>query len=406
MIRDFFLLAFTNIRQRKLRSWLTMIGIFIGVAAVIALISLGQGLQAAISEQFSIIGTDKIMVSPKSAAFAPPGAFTSSKVTKDDLKVLRRVHGVTDVAGVLFRAVRIEFNDHTALQFATGWPEQREAIALMQEFNNYKLTAGRMLEGSDSHKVVVGSQYADKKLFGKEIRVGNKISVNGQEFKVIGILKSVGDPSTDNGIIIPEQELREIIQLPDEYNLLVARVAPASDIDAVSKDILRTFRKERNLKEGKEDIEVQTPQQLLESFSTILNIVQAVLIGIAAISLLVGGIGIMNTMYTSVVERTREIGVLKALGAKKKHILSLFLIESGLLGLMGGSIGIILGISLSKGVELLAKSMFGSPLLRAEITLPLIAFALLFSFTVGVFSGLFPAKTAAELQPMEALRYE
>ena len=159
------------------------------------------------------------------------------------------------------------------------------------------------------------------------------------------------------------------------------------------------------MKAGKEDLEIKTPQQLASSFTTILDIVNIVLIGIAGISLLVGGIGIMNTMYTAVLQRTKEIGVMKALGARNKHILLLFLIESGLYGLGGGIIGALLGIGFAKVVEALFVQFIG-PLLVVEINYGLVSGVLLFSFIIGCLSGIAPAWRASKLNPVESLRYE
>lgn len=383
-----------------------MIGIFIGIAAVIALISLGQGLKAAINEQFSVIGADKIIVTPKSATFGPPGSLAPSIVTKDDLRLLERVNGVELATGRLLEAARLEFNDIVAINFMVSLPEESKEREMISEVNSYKAQEGRMLTKNDRGKIMLGTGFNLKDTFEKQLRPGNKILVNDKEFEIVGMLDTIGDPERDSSILMNEKDMRDLLDMPDKYDMLIAKISNPEDIDLISEEIKRAFRRDRGLKEGKEDIEVQTPQQLLNSFNTILNIVQAVLIGIAGISLLVGGIGIMNTMYTSVVERTREIGILKAIGATKRNIMTLFLIESGLIGLVGGVIGVMIGIALSKGVEFAAYQAFGSALIRAEVNATMIIFALVFSFGVGTISGLMPAKKAAELQPIEALRYE
>ena len=176
--------------------------------------------------------------------------------------------------------------------------------------------------------------------------------------------------------------------------------------DIVAEDIEEALRDERDERIGQETFSVQSFSQLLETFTDIFAVVQAVLIGIAAISLIVGGIGIMNTMYTSVLERTKEIGIMKAVGARNRDIFLIFLIESGLLGLVGGIIGILLGIGIGKGVEYLAASQLGTPFLQAIFGFPLILSALAFSFIIGAASGVLPAMQAARLKPADALRYE
>jgi len=194
--------------------------------------------------------------------------------------------------------------------------------------------------------------------------------------------------------------------VPDQEDEIDAKSAEGFDVTTVADSIERRLLQIKNEKKDQETFSVQTSEQLLTSFTNIFNIVQGVLVGIAAISLLVGGIGIMNTMYTSVLERTKEIGTMKAVGAKNSDILQIFLFESGLLGLVGGAIGVVLGIGLGKGVQYIATIALGTNLLQASITAPLIVGALAFSFLIGSSSGILPAMQAARLKPADALRYE
>lgn len=186
----------------------------------------------------------------------------------------------------------------------------------------------------------------------------------------------------------------------------MAKAQEGQELSKVAENIAAEMRRDRNQDEGKEDFEIQTPQQLLQTFSTIISIVQAVVIGIAAISIIVGSIGIMNTMYTAVLERVREIGIMKATGARNSHILTLFLFESGIIGLAGGAIGAAIGIAIGKGVELVASHALGPNLLQAYFPWYLILGALSFSFLLGVISGALPALQASRLRPVDALRYE
>ena len=188
--------------------------------------------------------------------------------------------------------------------------------------------------------------------------------------------------------------------------MLYVQIKPGFSPEQVAENIKKELRKERNEKEGEETFSIQTFKQLLETFQNVFAVVQGVLVGIAAISLIVGGIGIMNTMYTSVLERTKEIGTMKAVGARNSDILTIFLIESGLLGLIGGAIGIMIGVGLGKGAEYVASVALGVSLFRASFPLWLIFGALLFSFLIGSFSGLLPALQASKMKPVDALRYE
>ncbi len=408
MILDYFKLASKNLRSRKLRSWLTMLGIFIGIAAVVSLISLGQGLQNAITEQFQKIGSDKIILESK-GVIGPPGSGTASnKLTEKDIEVVKNVKGVDSVASMIFKTAKIEFKDEIKFNFIIGMPSHdSEQVRLLEENQNIEIASGRDLKNSDKYKAIVGINYPLKKVFSKEVGLRDKIIIENQEFEVIGTLKRIGNPFDDSAVIIPSETLKQINNIKDdEVSMAIIQVSDPDKLNEISEDIKKDLRKSRNLKENQEDFQLSTPEQILEAVSTVFFIVTTVLIGIAAISLLVGGIGIMNTMYTAVLERTKEIGIMKAIGAKNSDILLLFLIESGILGLIGGVIGVILGMTLSKSVELIAAQYIGSPLIKASFSLTLILGALAFSVIVGSISGVFPAIQASKLKPVDALRYE
>ncbi|MDD5700019.1 MAG: ABC transporter permease [Candidatus Nanoarchaeia archaeon] len=404
-MKDYFFLAFSNLRRRGVRSWLTMIGIFIGIAAVVALISMGQGLQGAINQQFEQLGKDKIIIQSKVAESF--GSTTSEKLilATKDLETIKNVRGVESVVGILMKTSVLNFKDESKITIAIGI--NPEDISLFSSMQGFKVIDGRDLKKGDGFKAIVGYNNAiDGKIWKRGVEVGSVIDVEGIEFKVVGILGKTGDPYNDAGIYVPKETLKEVLKVKDEESEIIAKTQSGFNPSDVADAITRKLRQERNEKEDQETFSVQTSEQLLQTFTNIFGIVQAVLIGIAAISLLVGGIGIMNTMYMSVLERTKEIGTMKAVGAKNSDILYIFLFESGLLGLIGGAIGVGLGIGLGKTVEYIAANALGTNLLQASITLPLIAGALGFSFLIGTLSGVLPALQAARLKPADALRYE
>ena len=406
MIADFFSLSVKSIRNRQVRSWLTMIGIFIGVAAVVALISLGQGLTAAINAQFATFGVDKVIVQPKSAGFGPPGAFAAGNLTSHDTQLLKNVPGVLQVSGTVIKSGTIEFGKEQQARIIQSIPTESREAELMIKTNNLEIIAGRMIRSNDKTKVLIGYNYAHGKLFTKQVSVGNKLIISGKEFEVVGILKRLGDPGTDNGIIMSEKAVEELFGTAGQLSYIVVQVKEGESLDDVTDRITRIMRRDRGLREGKEDFQIQSPQQILESFNIILTVVQAVVVGIAGISILVGAIGIMNTMYTAVLERTREIGIMKATGARNSHILYIFLIESGMLGMAGGAIGVALGVGIGKLVEAVARQALGTDLLQASFPWYLIVGALFFSFALGAVSGTLPAMQASRLKPADALRYE
>ena len=404
-VPDYFRIALINLSHRRTRAYLTMVGIFIGIAAVVSLISLGQGLKDAVGEQFASIGTDKIIVQGASLGQGPPGTGAVSNLTDKDLKVVNSVHGVKLTAARLLRSVKIEFHGNVVFVLAGSMP-QDESRKLVIDALNVDLISGRMIQPSDTFKVTIGNDYISKDIFDRPLKLGDKIKINGYDFEVVGILDKTGRPVGDNTVLINEKTLRQILNVAENYDGIFAQVEKADDVEKVVANIERALRKSRDVDEGKEDFKVQSSTSFLESLNTILSIVQTVLVGIAGISIIVGGIGIMNTMYTSVLERTKEIGVMKAIGAKNSDILAIFLLEAGLLGMVGGLIGIILGMGLAKLVELAAYSAFGKSLIQASFPPYLIVGALLFSFIIGSISGIWPAMQASRLKPVDALRYE
>ncbi len=405
-MEDYFFLAIKNLRRRKLRSWLTILGIFIGIAAVVSLISLGQGLQDYIDEQFEMLGKDKIIIQPK-GTFGAPGSGTSiaARLTEDDLKTIKGVRGVEKVSSMILKIGKIEFKNEVKFQFISGMPQDEEK-ELIQDTQSIKVEKGRDLKKRDNNGVIVGSYYPEKKVFSEKVDLRDKITIEGKEFRVIGILESIGNPGDDSSLIITLDAIKELYDTKGEVSMIIAKSSPGQDVPSVSERIEKELRRNRNEQQGQETFQVQTSEQLLETFSNIFAVVQAVFVGIAAISLVVGGIGIMNTMYTSVLERTKEIGTMKAVGAKNSDVLLIFLFESGMLGLVGGLIGLILGIGIAKLVEIIAAQQLGTTFLQASFPLILVLGSLLFSFIVGSLSGALPAIQASRLKPADALRYE
>ncbi len=403
-MKTYFSLAINNLRRRKLRSWLTVLGIFIGIAAVVALISLGQGLQDYIDEQFEQVGGDMILIQPKN--LGPPGSATNADLllTSDDLDLIRSVRGIEDAEGTLVKTGPIKFKDETSIVMVDGLTEKY--LELFGNIDALKVVEGRQLKEGDKYKVVVGNNHAFGSLWDKPVQIGSKIEIEGERFDIIGVLAKQGNPFDDNAVWIQKDLMAELLDVGDEESVIVAKSADGFNPEDVAEDVERKLRRSRGEREGEETFNVQTTGQLLETFSNIFLVVQAVFVGIAAISLFVGGIGIMNTMYTSVIERTKEIGTMKAVSAKNSDILWLFLIESGMLGLIGGVIGILIGAGIAKAVEYGAMLYLGSVFLRASISLELIVGALLFSFVVGAASGVLPAMQASKLRPADALRYE
>ncbi len=404
-MKDYFFLAFNNLKRRRLRSWLTMIGIFIGIAAVISLISLGQGLKDTISEQFEMMGSNKLVVMPGSEDGLMGGFASADKLTQKDLDIIRKARGVELATEIIYGSTLIEFDGETKPTMVMGVSTD-ESSKVLSNMDGFQINKGKELEKGSKYSVSIGYALAQGDFFEEKVGLKDKIIIKGQELRVTGIMEKIGNRQDDSQIYIPIETARELFEKEEDIDVVYVQAKKGFDPAVVAENIEKDLRKSRNEKEGEETFSVQTFEQILESFSNIFDVVQAVLVGIAAISLLVGGVGIMNTMYTSVLERTKEIGTMKAVGAKNSDILKIFLFESGLLGFVGGAIGIGIGVGLSKSVEYIAINFLGSNLLKASTSPSLIFGALAFSFCIGTLSGIFPAMQAAKLKPAEALRHE
>jgi putative ABC transport system permease protein len=406
MIKDYFMIAFRNLTRRRLRSWLTMLGIIIGITAVVSLISMGQGLKTAITSQFGFAGTDKLTISA-SGGMGPPGTGVVAPLTDDHLESIGKVNGVKAVASRLIAAGKMEYNKKVGFGMATSMPDEKEGRKLIEETTDINVETGRELNIVDQRKVVLGANLGEEDNgYGKAILPGSKILIQETEFEVIGILKQQGNFMIDGAIVMNEHDLRELMDIDDEvHHLIIAQVQSNVDVNDVKENIEKVMRKERKVKLGEEDFTVDTPQGMLDQINSTLFAVQLFVYIIASISILVGGIGIMNTMFTSVLERTREIGIMKSIGARNSAIFSLFFIESGLIGVVGGILGAIFGISMAIGLAALGSSALGSDLIKADINLWIIGSSIIGSFILGSIFGIIPAMNASKLHPVDALRH-
>ncbi len=403
MISDYFNIGLKNLRRRRLRSWLTILGIVIAIATIFVLISVSVGLQQAVSEQFRILGTDKFFILPR-GQIAGPGTGGAVSFTIDDVNTVDKVPGVKDLSYWTGASAQVKYRDQIRYTFVVGVPLDRSDLFL--ESGAYKSDEGSLFRKNDEGKVMIGSQYKYNNFFSRPVSVNDKLIINGQQFEVKTILKTIGNPQDDRIILMPLSDFKDLFNQTDRIDQIVVQVDREDDINEIVDRTRKRLLNTRGLTEKTRDFIILTPEELLSSFGTVLNIITGFLIGIAAISLLVGGIGIANTMFTSVLERTREIGIMKSVGAQNKDILLIFLIESGLLGLVGGIIGVLLGISISKGIEYIAVTQLATTLLRAAIPFYLIIGCLAFSFLIGAISGIWPAWRATKIKPVEALRYE
>ncbi len=402
--------ALRALLANKMRSVLTILGIVIGVATVVALLSIGQGATASITNQIRSTGSNLLNITPGRQQGIPGGGETrqASHLYYADYELLQRTltDNVTAIVPVVQSAYTIKFGDQSFTETVAG------TIAAEQGVRALTVSSGRFLTDGDNKSnamvAVIGSQAASD-LFGSTSPVGNIISVNGVKFTVVGVLQSKGASfgSPDDMVFIPIQTgydklfgQTSIFDGKQTVNDIVVSVKTTGAMDTVSAEATYVLRRSHNLKPSDPvDFNVQNQTDILNTLNTVTQTLTIFLGAIAGISLLVGGIGIMNIMLVSVTERTREIGLRKAVGATRNQILVQFLIETVTLSLLGGLIGILLGV-------LTATIFKATGLIASVVTFSSILLAFLFALAIGVFFGIYPAFRAANLHPMEALRYE
>lgn len=406
MIRDLFKLVWEDLNQKKLRGWLTMLGIFVGIMAVVSLISLGEGLQVAIEEEIMGASANKIFIMLKGGMMGSD-KIIAEPLFEDDAQALLRIPEVVSAGGYYYTTVKIKFNDIERLVYIAVYNPDKENSIIIEEIG-FEVIEGNSLSSNTFKETVIGNYIPELDFDGEKIELGDTIEINDEKIKVIGKMDRIGNQQ-DDSILWINPETYETIFKDKEYNSytsLIVKIEDYNNLDYITEDIEKTLQKHRGLPRDKTDFTLMTSESITEQFNNIFSIVQIVVIGIAAISILVGGVGIMNTMYTSVLERTKEIGIMKAIGARNSHIFSIFFIESGLLGLIGGFIGTTVGITLTYSIVQFVRVVLNSNYLVFVFDWYLVIGALFFSFLIGVLSGCIPAINAAKQNPVDSLRYE
>lgn len=396
-MEEVFKVAIRNLAHHKLRTGLTLLGIIIGIGAIVALVALGGALTGSIEKQFEQLGSNRIIVSPKmSVGFGAPTG-SAVQLRDRDVATVQNVMGVKFAIPILFKTLPVEYNNVKTTLFVMGLPLS-EASKFFSDVQGYQIDQGRVLKTGESSSVVIGAKVA-KDVFGKEIRLRTTLNIFGNDVKVVGILKATGNTQDDDAVLMDISYLQEITNSSDQISFVFGTVYsdPAGTAQRVQDTLNKVY---------KDDVfSVTTVEQLSRQIASIFGIISIVLLGIASISLLVAGIGIMNTMLMSVIERTREIGVMKAIGATNNRILLLFLTESAFVGIIGGAVGVVLGYLFANAFATIGSAIIGSVMV-ITIDPILVVGAIAFSAVVGVVSGTYPAYRASRLDPVDALRYE
>lgn len=402
-----FLEALESLSANKLRSGLTILGIVIGVGAVIAMVSIGRGAEATITDSIQGIGTNLLFVfrggseevrNPKPITLGDAAAVADPFLAPS----------VVGVAPVLQGDGKVSYGGENTITQVSGVTPDYATV------RNYRVSEGNFINEEhmlgQASVVLIGPEVAND-LFGRvDGLTGETVRIEGQPFRIIGVLESRGGSgfsNEDDVVLIPLTTAQTRLirrSTRDRVDLLLVQAASSQDVPQAGLEVAQILRNRHQTEIGADDFTILTQQDFLDTASTITNVLTIFLGGIAAISLLVGGIGIMNIMLVSVTERTREIGLRKAVGAHKGDILIQFLTESSVLSLFGGLIGIALGWGISFVVGRVAQA--NNAPINPNIGLDVILLATIFSTAVGLFFGLYPANRAANLEPVEALRYE
>lgn len=403
MYKESFLMAWASLIANKLRSLLTMLGIIIGVAAVIALVSIGNGVKQDIEDSISSLGSNLLVVLP--GAPRTPGARSSQGSMKSlkisDYEAIAKLEGVK-------AASPMTNGSYVVIYQNKNWTTSVAGVnSNFQDVNNWTMTSGRFFSDKNvqnRERVAVVGQTVVKNLFTDEDPVGKEIRVKNIPFRVIGVLKSKGNGTMgndqDDTVLIPYTTSMERVEGIDYLRRVYVVAKDDGGIDRLQADIENLLRVRHNIKDTNlDDFNIQNMKSIMETVAQTTGTFTLFLGSVAAISLVVGGIGIMNIMLVSVTERTREIGVRKALGATYSVIVTQFLIEAVVISLMGGFIGIAFGIGASKVIGMVSG-------MSTIVSVPTIIMSFAFSMAIGLIFGIYPARKAAKLNPIDALHYE
>ena len=404
LIGEIIMVALAAIRANKLRSLLTMLGIVIGVAAVITMVALGSGAQKSVQDQIERLGTDLLSVYPGQSFMRGVASGDRVSLTMDDADALRlAARVITQVVPEMSSNRQVKLgNTNINVSIVGTTPNYTEV-------NNYELDAGRMFTvGDDNGRrrvAVVGGGVPDQLTVNGPAMIGQTLSIGGIPFEVVGLLKSKGTTgggwdNPDERILIPLSTARYRVFGNDRLRSITVQVVESDSVNIAMLEIEGALRTAHGIRPGESnDFQIRNRSEFLATFEETTRTFTFLLAGIAAVSLIVGGIGIMNIMLVSVTERTREIGVRKALGATRRSILLQFMVEALVLCLMGGMLGIVVG---SGGAIALSRLANWNTLISPAA----VALSIVFSGGVGLFFGIWPAQRAARMDPVEALRYE
>ena len=401
MFKSFFRLTLSGIRNRQMRSWLTIIGVVISITLVVIIISLNSGLQRTVNSQLQRFGGNLIFVFPGKETNPLLSLVGGQKFNKEDLLDLKNIEGVEMVVPTNVAGMNVEYKGENKSVLIHGAPWVG-IKTIFEDSRGLTLFGDTWPQAGNTNEIVLGYTIATG-LFKNKVQVGDEITITSKKIKVVGYLSESGNFKDDNSIYLAEEAFEQLSGIKNKASLAMITVNPQASMNLIEKEINFQLSGQSEVT----DFTILTPAKAESLVGGTLNIIEIGLLIIALVSLLVGAVGIMNTMYTSVLERTKQIGIMKAIGASSEAILSLFLLESGIIGLIGGFFGIIFGILSAYFIGHLAVYAGISGLFSfSDIDYYGLGVILIITTIVGVLSGVLPARSAARLEPAEALRYE
>lgn len=388
---DYIRLVLKDLNNRKFSSFLTFFAISLGILTIFVIFLLGQGFEDSIEKQFEELGSNRLYVSSSSQNF---GATATKGLTDSEVELAKSRPYVDEVYPYYMRSSQIKYGNDFSRASVLGTTLSSEFFESM----NLEIAEGRFPRSNEKYSVVIGPE-ASKNTFDREVPVGANLYIRDTKFKVVGILESIGNPEDDKMMVFNIDTLRDLYDDSDSIGYMDVVIVEGYDMEIAEENLKITLEN----KLGEDSVNVVAPTQLLEQASSILDIIKYTLGGIAFVALIVGAIGIINTMFVIITEKTREIGIMKSIGATNEDILFMYVFQAGTFGFLGAVLGVILGSFAAVVFEFVAQQS-GFSFLEITIKINYIVYLLIFGIVIGVISGYIPARKASKINIIEAIR--
>jgi len=403
MKKEYFKIALRNLKSRSLRSWLTILGFVIGVFMIISLLSLSEGMKQVVMGQMKMMGSETVIIYPGDADIMNT-MMGNMKITEQDIKVIEKTEGIEKVIPYNWKGATMRFGGKKKVVILYGFPMDKGSLYYLENKFGIVPSQGRYPE-KGKRELLVGPIVTKETFPG--LKIGDETSISGTKFKIVGIARAQASKQDDSMVALDIDLFRKITGERRDAPMVAAVIKEGYNQKDVADDVKANLERTGKRQQGKDApaFTVLNSEKAMEMASSVIGTIQGAIFAIAGFAIIIGAIGIMNTMYTSVRERTKEIGIMKSVGATTTAITQIFLIESGIMGLIGGVGGMILGISMAKMAAFVLNTQ-ASLKIQAYVSPGMVIFTIIFAIAVGCVAGYLPARKAAKLNPVDALRYE